>query len=158
MKNLGLLLCFFTLAACSGGGGAATTYKYQISGTSPLAFSIDDEQTEMLPSSDLEILSTAFILQWNEDGSGNIIGNYINQTTGEAIPVTGISNGSGRTINATLAIPVGGATSIRFIIAQTGDLTGTIGATLKTFDSGNSELSSQSISVTAQTKHALMFG
>lgn len=146
MRLISIFLSILFLSACSGGGGggSSTTYKYQVSGVSPLSVSSTSDD-------DISALSSSFILKWNEDSNGNISGIYMNQSTGQSIQVTGVSDGTGRTIDGALNPPEGGVSSIRFIVSQTGDLNGTVNATFKTFDSGGSELSSQNISVDATT-------
>lgn len=146
MRLIAIFLSVFVLGACSGGGGGSsttTTYKYQVSGVSPLSISSYED--------DISVLSSSFVLKWNEDSNGNISGIYTNQSTGQTISVTGVSDGTGRTIDGTLNPPVNGVSAIRLLIAQAGDLSGTINATLKTFDSGGIELSSQTVSVDATT-------
>lgn len=145
MRLLGFILSALFIASCtnsgSDGGSSAITYKYQISGVSAMAVSSDS----------VSALATNFILKWNEDVSGNITGIYTNQSTGQAINITGTSNGSGRTITGTLTTPIGSATSVRFIIAQTGDLNGSYPATVETLDVNNAVVTTQSISVSAET-------
>lgn len=143
MTWISIIFSLLILSGCTGTGsfdGSSTAYKYQISGVAPLSVG------------PITALSTNFVLKWNEDTSGNITGIYTNQSTGESISITGTSTGSGRTINGTLSSVVSGASSIRFIIAQTGALSGTVSATFKTFDSSGAELSSQSVSVEATTE------
>ncbi len=155
LKNLLLSFISFTLFACSGGSGGsggATTYKYQVSGTSSLSLISFEEEEVLYISDDVGPLSSSFILKWNEDGAGNITGIYTNQATGETLSITGVSNGSGREITATRSSAIGGILSFKIVIAQTGDLSGSVNATLKKYDINSAQVGSdESVTVTAET-------
>lgn len=130
--------------ACGGGGGGgsaapAVTYKYKI--TAALSF------VPYVRAS----ATSQFTIQWNEDASGNITGIFTDED-GTVVPVTGISNGSGRTITGTLPDPIGPATKVRLLISQTGPLNGTLNnVTLEMLDTANTIISTDTITVVAET-------
>ena len=146
MKIVLLMSFAFLLAACtsgSGGGTSTTSYKYKISGAAPLMILTEGQKS-------VSTFASNFILKWNET-SGVVAGIYTDDTTNEVLVVTGTSNGSGRQITATRTAAISGVKSFQFAISQTGDINGTISATLTTYDENSNVVQTQSVNVVAET-------
>ena len=150
MRSRLLLLIIFIFCVSCGSDTTSTgaaSYKYQISGVAPLALTNSPFNELVMENA---LLSTNFILKWNES-SGRIVGVYTNLSNGTSLNITGTSNGSGRVINAVINPPQSGIATLRFTIAQTGDLSGAISTNFQTLDDGGNILSSQAISTQAET-------